>query len=57
MKTKRTWTVFEMFRGGGCKILATFDTPEDAEEYFAKHKNEYEPTSNSYMAIDSDIDN
>ena len=45
-----------MYRGGGCKILASFDTPQEAEEYFVAHKNEYEPTSNSYMAIDCDVD-
>jgi hypothetical protein len=52
---KRKWQVFEMYRGSSrCKILAEFGTPEEAEDYFAEHQDEYEPTSNSYMAIDSE---
>jgi hypothetical protein len=54
MKTsKRKWQVFRMYRGGGCKLLKEFDSPRKAEDYFADHKSEYEPSGNSYLAIDS----
>jgi len=55
MKTKRIWQVFEMSVGNSsCKILKEFDTPKEAEDYFDEHKDDYEPTTNAYMAIDSD---